>query len=62
MYIVNFPCRRCAVEHTMLRSDGRLLCINCLLRRQPAVMDAADRRLTLPRPPSRFVPAPASAA
>ena len=39
MYIVNLPCPRCAVEHTVLRSDGRLLCINCLLRRQPATLD-----------------------
>jgi hypothetical protein len=39
MYIVNLPCQRCAVEHTMLRSDGRLLCMNCLLHRRPATED-----------------------
>ena len=39
MHIVNFPCPRCTVEQTVLRSDGRLLCINCLLRRQPATLD-----------------------
>jgi len=59
MCIVNHSCRRCAVEHTMLRSDGRLLCVNRLLRRQPAIMDAAGRQPTIPRPPSRLVPAPA---
>jgi hypothetical protein len=39
MHVVNFRCPRCAVEQTVLRSDGSLLCINCLLRRQPATLD-----------------------
>jgi hypothetical protein len=58
MYIVNLPCPRCAVEHTMLRSDGRLLCINCLLHHRPAV---ADRPTPLPSSSWRLFP-PTSAA
>lgn len=35
-YIVALPCPRCAAERTMRRSDGRTLCLNCLLRRRGA--------------------------
>ena len=34
MYAVTFPCPRCAVERTMRQSDGRPVCVNCLLRRR----------------------------
>jgi len=56
MHVVAFPCPRCTVEQTVLRSDGRLLCINCLLRRQPATLDppaalrASARRVSAPAP------------
>jgi hypothetical protein len=34
MYIVNFPCPRCAVERTVRLSGDRPSCLNCLLRRR----------------------------
>jgi hypothetical protein len=54
MHVVNFRCPRCHVEQTVLRSDGSLLCINCLLRRQPATLDPpaalcmSRRRVSVP--------------
>ena len=58
MHVVNFACPRCTVQQTVLRSDGRLLCINCLLRRQPATLDPpAALRMSW-----RRVSAPASVA
>jgi hypothetical protein len=34
MYVVAFPCPRCAVERTVRQSNGQALCLNCLLRRR----------------------------
>jgi uncharacterized Zn finger protein (UPF0148 family) len=36
MSIVAFRCPNCGVEHTLLRSDGRVFCLNCQLRRRHA--------------------------
>ena len=58
MHVVNFRCPRCTVEQTVLKSDGRLLCLNCLLHRQPATLDPPAALRT-----SRgHMPAPTSAA
>ena len=62
MHIVNFPCPRCAVEHTMRRSDGRPLCINCLLRRRSTRADASPERSGTPNAASQSGYPPGSAA
>ena len=41
MNIVDFPCSGCGVKHTLLRSDGRQLCLNCLLCRRGTEVGAA---------------------
>jgi hypothetical protein len=38
MFIVGRPCPDCGVRETVNLSDGRPLCLNCLLRRRPTRM------------------------
>ena len=58
MSIVAFCCPDCGVEHTLLRSDGRLFCLNCqLLRRQVEAGGAGNDSAGRPaadRPGRRF--------
>jgi hypothetical protein len=43
MAIVAFRCPNCGVEHTLLRSDGRVFCLNCqILRRHADAGGAGD--------------------
>jgi hypothetical protein len=58
MYIVNFPCPRCAAERTVRLSAGRPLCLSCLLRRRRADVGGC----AAPEPASGAEHAPGSAA
>jgi hypothetical protein len=61
VYIVNFPCPRCAVERTVRLSVDRPGCLNCLLRRRRGGRGAAGR-FAAPRPTDRTEPTRTSAA